>query len=452
MPEENVSQALTVPVSETDIQLKERLQEVLINHIDNCKPREFLYNISFSKDRRTGKTNININSTDCFRMKKTHLSVIFKDINILTDKGKLQKKAFLHPESEKDYYKRNSKEDIEGKCKKILSFVVPVTKLDERLKKAILKKLNSILGNNSNKLNLILGKKSKNSNKLNSIDYDNITKQLKEKYLFNRSPDEKKQNEDLRQKINKKIQKLHPEKLGIVNSFVNKVGRLTSNQEKEISDLFTKFEKQTNTKATIVPKESSSTGENTPRIKTKGELKETSKSMSVEESTSDEDGTLEQESTTITLQQESSSTGERRQRIKTKGELKDTSKPRSKEESTSDEDGNLEQQSLPTKGKKETQKPKVSKSMQESSLTDKHTLQQESRTAKGKKLILKPTASKPTTQQKFPEGKKQTQNGKRKLKDDDSTKDKSSRKKPRLMQEQQMNENSPQLVAGKRTK
>ncbi len=196
------------------------------------------------------------------------------------------------------------------------------------------------------------------------------------------------------------MQKFDSDRLWIVNSFVNKVGRLTSNQEKEISDLFTKFEKQTNTKATIVPKEFSSTGENTPRIKTKGELKETTKSMSMEESTSDEDGALEQ-------------------------------------------------QTIPPKGKKETQKPKVSKPIKEYCSTDKETIQQQSRTTMG---IQKPTSSKSTTQQKSPEGKKQTQNAKRKLKDDDSTKVKSSRKKPRLMQEQQMNQHSPQLEAGKRTK
>jgi hypothetical protein len=297
----------------------------------------------------------------------------------MTKTDGLPKKTFLHPESEKDYYKRSSTGDILGKSRKNLSFVVPVTKLDERLKSVIWKKLKSILPD------------------LKSFDNKEITDKLEKKFLDSRLPDEKTLNEELRQKIDIKLQKCDSEKLRIVNSFVNKVGRLTSNQEKEISDLFTKFEKQTNTEATIVPKESSSTGEII-------------------------------------------------QRIKTKGELKDTSQTRSTEESTLDEDGNLEQQSLPAKGKKETQKPKLSKPIKEYCSTDKETIQQQSRTTMG---IQKPTVSKSTSQQKSPEGKKQTQNAKRKLKDDDSTKDKSSSKKPRLMQEVQMNEHSPQLKAGK---
>ncbi len=266
----------------------------------------------------------------------------------MTKTGGLPKKTFLHPESEKDYYKRSSTEDILGKSRKNLSFVVPVTKLDERLKSVIWKKLKSILPD------------------LNSFDCKGIIEKLEKKFLDARLPNEKTLNEDLRQKIDIKLQKIDPEKLLFVNRLVNIALNLTTEQEKAILDFSKEFENKKENNPEIVPQESSLKQENKQRIKTKGELKDTS----TEESTSDEDGAL----------------------------------------------------------------------------------QQESRTTNRNKQTLKPTASKPTTQQKFPEGKKETQNSKRKLKDDDSSKVKSSRKKPRLMQEQQMNQHSPHLEAGKRTK
>jgi hypothetical protein len=281
-------------------------------------------------------------------MNKTDLNDIFKNISTMTKTGGLPKKTFLHPESEKDYYKRSSTEDILGKSRKNLSFVVPVTKLDERLKSVIWKKLKSILPD------------------LNSFDCKGIIEKLEKKFLDARLPNEKTLNEDLRQKIDIKLQKIDPEKLLFVNRLVNIALNLTTEQEKAILDFSKEFENKKENNPEIVPQESSLKQENKQRIKTKGELKDTS----TEESTSDEDGAL----------------------------------------------------------------------------------QQESRTTNRNKQTLKPTASKPTTQQKFPEGKKETQNSKRKLKDDDSSKVKSSRKKPRLMQEQQMNQHSPHLEAGKRTK
>jgi hypothetical protein len=321
-------------------------------------------------------------------MKKTDLNDIFKNIYIMTKTGGLPKKTFLHPESDKDYYKRSSTGDIlgKGKSRKNLSFVVLVEKIDKRLKDVIWTKLQSILPD------------------LNSFDCKEITDKLEKKFLDSRLPDEKTLNEELRQKIDIKLQKCDSDKLWIVNRFVNVVekGHLTT---EEFMEIIKTIENQNPAKTLAVPLESSSQQEN-------------------------------------------------KQRIKTKEELKDTSKSRATEESTSDLDGALEQQLRSTKGNKETQKPKVSKSksIKEFSMNDKETLQQESRTTDRKKQTLKPTASKSTSQQKSTEGKKQTQNAKRKLKDDDSTKDRSSIKKPRLMQEQQMNENSLQLEAGKRTK
>ncbi len=52
----------------------------------------------------------------------------------MTKNGDLPKETFLHPESDKDYYKRSSAGDILGKSRKNLSFVVPFDKIDERLK------------------------------------------------------------------------------------------------------------------------------------------------------------------------------------------------------------------------------------------------------------------------------------------------------------------------------
>jgi hypothetical protein len=308
----------------------------------------------------------------------------------MTKTGGLPKKTFLHPESDKDYYKRSSTGDTLGKSRKNLSFVVPVTKLNERLKDTFWTKLKSILPG------------------LNSFDNKEITEKLEKQFLNPKSSDETKLNEEHRRKVEKKLQEMDPEELRMVNWFVNIVGSLTTEQEKEnVLDFLKTFKKQNNTKTHTLQKGSSSTEDNKPKTKTKAELKDTSKQRSMAESTSDEDGALEHES--ISTQR---------------------------------------------KKQKQTQKPKASKSksIKESSLTDKQTLQQESRTAKGKKLILKPTASKSTSQPKSPEGKKQTQNAKRKLKDDDSTTDKSLGKKPRLVQEQQMNQHSLQLEAGKRTK
>jgi hypothetical protein len=303
----------------------------------------------------------------------------------MTKTDGLPKKTFLHPESDKDYYKRSSTGDILGKSRKNLSFVVPVTKLDERLKSVIWKKLKSTLPD------------------LDSFDSREISAALEANLLVSRSPDEKKLNEELQQKIDKNLQKMDQGDLRIVHKCAKLVGNgnLTTEQKEEIVNFFKKFEHQ--------------------KILIKTSLQ----------------------------QQQSITRGEHKQRTKPKGELKDTSQSRSTEETTSDEDGNLEQQSLPAKGKKETQKPKVSKPIKEYCSTDKETIQQQSRTTMG---IQKPTSSKSTTQQKFPEGKKQTQNAKRKLKDNDSTRDRSSRKKPRLMQEQQMNENSQKHEAGERTK
>jgi hypothetical protein len=107
--------------------------DVLIQHINKCSTREFLYSFIFSKDE-TWKNCICINSLHCLGMKKPALEVIFYGDFIMTQNEGLPKKTFLHPDSDKDYYKRSSKKDLLGKSRKNLSFVVPVQKLDERLK------------------------------------------------------------------------------------------------------------------------------------------------------------------------------------------------------------------------------------------------------------------------------------------------------------------------------
>jgi hypothetical protein len=354
-------------------------------------------------------------------MKKPALEVIFYSDFIMTQNDGLPKKTFLHPDSDKDYYKRSSKKDLLGKSRKNLSYVVPVQKLDERLKDVLWTKLKSMLPD------------------LNSFDCKEITDKLEKKFLDARLPDEKTLNEDLRQKVDKKLQKFHPDKLWIVNSFVNKVGRLTSNQEKEIADLFTKFEKQTNTEATSVPKNSSPTLDNKLRTKTKGELKDTSQSRSTEESTSDEDGDLGHHLTTTKGKKQT-------QKLK-------VTQSKSIEESSMNDKETLHQELRTTKRKKQTQEAKESSEESESDYEE--TLQQESRSKKGRKQKQKPILVPAKSMKKPPSNaedslvkesssRKRTQNAKREPKDDPS-KVKSSRKRPRLMKEEQTIEDSPNL-------
>jgi hypothetical protein len=323
---------------------------------------------------------------------------------------------------------------------------------------------------------------------LNSFDSKEITDKLEKKFLDARLPDEKTLNEDLRQKVDKKLQKFHPDKLWVVNRFVNVVekGSLTT---EEFLEIIQKIENKKPAKTSAVPLESSSQQENKPRTKTKGELKETSKSMSVEESTSDEDGALEQESRSTqrkkhkqtqkpkvskskslkdsTLDNEDTS----QQEPKTKKRKKQTQKAKeSSEESESDDEETLQQESRSTKGKKQKQKPNLvkAKSMKklplnvEDSLVeesssrkrkqtakrepkDDPTKNQESRTPKGKEQTQTPPASKSKSMKEPPfdnEGslaeesssRKRKQKAKREPKDD-PRKVKSSRKRPRLMQE-----------------
>jgi hypothetical protein len=107
--------------------------EFLIHQINNCSPKEFLYAFTFSKDGNC-KQCLCINSANCFKMRKDDLNDLFKANSIMTKNGDLPKETFLHPESDKDYYKRSSAGDILGKSRKNLSFVVPFDKIDERLK------------------------------------------------------------------------------------------------------------------------------------------------------------------------------------------------------------------------------------------------------------------------------------------------------------------------------
>jgi len=407
-------------------------------------------------------------------MNKTDLNDIFKNISIMTKTGGLPKKTFLHPESDKDYYKRSSTGDILGKSRKNLSFVVPVTKLDERLKDVIWKKLQSILSD------------------LKSFDSREISAALEANLLVSRSPDEKKLNEELQQKIEKNIHKMDQGDLRIVHKCAKLVGNgnLTTEQKEEIVNFFKKFENLKFIKTSPSKSSSIKTGENTPRTKTKGELKDTSQSRSTEESTSDEDGVLEQQLTTtkgkkqkprakraktpktgsnkksslndkLTLQQDSRTTKRKKQTQKAK---------ESSEESESDDEETLQQESRSTKGKKQKQKPNLvkAKSMKklplnvEDSLVeesssrkrkqtakrepkDDPTKNQESRTPKGKEQTQTPPASKSKSMKKPPfnnEGslaeesssRKRKQKAKREPKDD-PRKVKSSRKRPRLMQE-----------------
>jgi hypothetical protein len=80
-------------------------------------------------------------------MRKDDLNDIFKANSIMTKNGDLPKKTFLHPESDKDYYKRNSAGDTLGKSRKNLSFVVPFEKMGEILRDVFWKKLQSMLPN-----------------------------------------------------------------------------------------------------------------------------------------------------------------------------------------------------------------------------------------------------------------------------------------------------------------
>jgi hypothetical protein len=176
-------------------------------------------------------------------MKKSHLSDIFKDISVLTKKGDLPKKTFLHPESSKDYYKRNLKGDTEGRSKKNFSFVVPIKNLNERLRDVLWKKLKSILPD------------------LKSFDSREIIDKLEKKYLYSRLPNEKQLNEDFRQKVDKKLEKMDPKKLSIVNKCVNIVKSLTTDQENELVELLKKFELK-NTETKTVSQDCSSTDKN----------------------------------------------------------------------------------------------------------------------------------------------------------------------------------------------
>ncbi len=330
----------------------------------------------------------------------------------MTKTGGLPKKTFLHPESDKDYYKRSSTGDILGKSRKNLSFVVVITKLDERLKDVIWKKLQSILPD------------------LKSFDNKEITDKLEKQFINPKSSDEAKLNEEHRQKMDRKLQEMNPAELRMVNWFVNIVGSLTTEQENEnVLDFLKTFKKQNNIKTSLEQQESIKTGKNTPRTKTKGELKDTSQSRSTEETTSDEDGDLGHHLRT---------TQRKKQTQKPK-----VSKSKSIKESSMNDKVNFQQESRTTKRKKQTQKAKESR--EESESDDEETLQQDSRTRKGKKQKQKSNLGKAKSMKKPPSNaedslgkesssRKRKQKAKREPKDDPS-KVKSSRKRPRLMQE-----------------
>jgi hypothetical protein len=200
-------------------------------------------------------------------MRKDDLYDIFKDISILTKNGDLPKKTFLHPESDKDYYKRSSAGDILGKSRKNLSFVVPFEKMGERLGDVFWKKLKSMLLN------------------LKSFDSKKIIEALEKEYLDSTKPDEKKQKEFVQHMTVKRMEEMNLEQNRQIKNLASVWTNLTSEQVNKLLNLAASFQ-QENTNKLVSQQALSSTEDNKQRTKTKAELKDTSKSMSSEESTS----------------------------------------------------------------------------------------------------------------------------------------------------------------------